>query len=351
MKVLYFATYYTKHYVRQDVIRRALSQIQDIEVVECVYNRKSVTRYIQALWKFVVLPKKDIDIIIVGFRGHEILPIMRLLTKKPIIFDAFISIYDTLCFDRKKYSSSSVIGRMAYWLDRYCCRTADGILLDTKAHINYFVNTFNIPKEKFFNVPVGADKKIFYPRNQVEKKSKFIVFYYGTALPLQGIATILEAAKILEYESNILFKLIGPIRKKFKDEINQLDLKNVEFVDWVPYQQLPEEIMKADVCLGGHFSSVNKARRVISGKTFQFLAMGKPVVVGRNRANEELLKDREDCLMVKMTDAGDLARAIMELKTNEALREQVSKRGYQKFLFIQKSIESSLRNLLFKHFK
>jgi len=347
MKVLYFATYYTRHYVRQNVIRRALRQIKGIEVVECVYNRRTIFRYFVALWKFIILPKKNIDVIMIGFRGHEIFPLIRLLTRKPIVFDAFISIYDTLCFDRKKYSSSSVIGRIAYWLDWYCCKKADKVILDTNVHINYFSKTFNISKEKFFRIFVGADQRIFYPR-MAKKQDSFVVFYYGTGLPLQGIKVILGAAKKLEDRQRIIFRLVGPIRKKFKHQIKQQNLKNIKFIDWVPYNKLPEEIAKADICLGGHFSSIEKAGRVIAGKTFQFLAMGKAVIVSWNPANNELLKDRENCLMVNMADADDLKRAILELAGDSILRKKIAIEGNSIFHIAQDQIITELQVTLNK---
>jgi glycosyltransferase involved in cell wall biosynthesis len=346
MKVLYFATYYARHYVRQDVIRRALRQIQDIEVVECVYNRRTIFRHFVALWKFIILSKRDIDVIIIGFRGHEIFPLIRLLTNKPIVFDAFISIYDTLCFDRKKYSSSSVIGGMAHWLDRYCCKKAEKVILDTNVHINYFSKTFKIPREKFSRVFVGADQKVFFPKNLETDSKKFEIFYYGTGLPLQGIDIILKAAKLLEHEPDIRFKIVGPIQKKLELLINQLDLNNVEFINWVPYKELSQEIAKADICLGGHFSSIDKAKRVISGKTFQFLAMKRPVIVGKNEATRELLRDKENCLMVNMGDAQDLARVIVELQTNNQLRNSIAEAGYQIYKFVQRDIKISLKKLL-----
>jgi hypothetical protein len=102
--------------------------------------------------------------VFVGFYGQPLLPIVKLLTRKPIIFDAFVSTYDTLCFDRKWFKPNSVGGRLAYWLDRYTCLLADKVLLDTKAHADYFVETFDLPREKLSVLYLGYDDSIFYPR-------------------------------------------------------------------------------------------------------------------------------------------------------------------------------------------
>ena len=60
-----------------------------------------------------------------------------------IIFDAFISVYDTLCFDRKKFRSNSIIGKFLKWYDSYLCNISDIVLVDTKTHKKYFEKEFN----------------------------------------------------------------------------------------------------------------------------------------------------------------------------------------------------------------
>ena len=120
---------------------------------------------------------------------------------------------------------------------------------------------------------------------------KFTIFWYGNSFPLQGVDNILKAAKKLEKYSNILLRLVGPIRQKHQKLITKINFKNVQFIDWVPYEKLPLEIAKADLCLGGHFSTVPKATRVVPGKVFQFLACGKPTLIALNEANNEIFNN------------------------------------------------------------
>jgi len=284
------------------------------------------------LAKFLL--KHDYDLVFIGFFGQPLVPVIKKLTNKPIIFDAFLSAYDTMCFDRKRFKSNSLGGKFFYWLDKHSCELADKILLDTHAHIDYFVNTFGLERNKFQRIFVGADDSIFYPRNMKRKDSTFKVFYYGTYRPLQGIEYIIKSAKKLESHNDIEFEIVGkgPERKKIDTLVQELNIKNIRFIDWVPYEKLPLEIAKADVCLGGHFSHIGKAKRVIAGKTFQFIAMKKPVIVGDNPANRELFEDRENALLVEMASEYTLADAILELKEDEGLREKIAKRGYRTFI-------------------
>ncbi len=353
IKVCYFSSYYIKDYTRTQVIINGLKK-NNVEVIECIDNSKSILRYPRAIIKFLKL-KDNFDLVIVGFRGHEIMPIIRKLTKKPIIFDAFLSSYDTMCFDRKKFKPNSFFGKFFFWLDKYDCTIADKVLLETKQHVDYFVKTFEININKFDSIYVGADEDMFFPQNK-EKSNKFIVFYYGTYRPLQGIEYIIKAAKLLEKDKDILFRLIGggkhydvdyynSIKKLTKD----LNIKNIEFVDWIPYKKIPEEISKADICLGGHFSNIDKASRVIAGKTFQFIAMKKPTIVGENKANKSIFLNRKNVYMCKIADEKSLAKAIVELKDNPKLKSNIANNGYRLFVekYSSKAIGKDLKEIIF----
>ena len=330
MKVL-FISGREATYTRNSVILKGL-KANGVEIIECTDSSKSyLLRYPKVLLQFILKMRDDFDIIFIGFLGQPLVPIIKKLSNKPIVFDAFLSTYDTMCYDRKKLKPNSVGGRFFYWLDKRSCELADKVLLDTNAHIDYFVNTFGLNRDKFQRLFVGADDSIFYPIDLDEDKTIFRVFYYGTYLPLQGIEYIIKAAKKLEAYKDIKFKIVGKGMeyKKIMKLVQKSDVNNIEFVDWIPYKELPLEIAKADVCLGGHFSKIDKAKRVISGKTYQFIAMKKPVIIGDNPANKELFEHRKNAMLVEMANADALADAILELKKNDGIREQIAESGYK----------------------
>jgi glycosyltransferase involved in cell wall biosynthesis len=76
---------------------------------------------------------------------------------------------------------------------------------------------------------------------------------------------------------------------------------------------------------------VPKAGRVISTKTFQFIAMRKPTIVGDNVATRELFVHGEHIYAVPMGDPIALAEAISELADTPALREHIAGGGYTLF--------------------
>ena len=304
LKVLYISTYFPD-YTRTETILNLFDKLK-IKYKSLLVGKSNYLKATYNLIKF----QKDYDLVFIAFRGQEIFPLIKLFTKKPIIFDAFISVYDTLCFDRKKIKPNSLFGKLLKKYDSWLCKKSDIVLVDTKAHSKYFKKEFNCKNIDYLYV--GCNKKLFKQISIKEKSKKFTVFWYGTSNPLQGVDIILKAAKILENQKEIEFKLVGPLRKKYPKLIEQLDLKNTEFVDYIPYKNLPLEINNADICLGGHFSKIDKAQRVIAGKTYQFLACNKDTMLGNNKANKELFQKTNKLDFIELDSASDLARKIIK---------------------------------------
>jgi len=339
-------------YIRNRLILKALKR--HFEVVEISSSLESfVLRNLSVLVRFIV-NRPQCDVIFVGFYGHPLMLWLPRFTRRPIVFDAYLSTYDTLCFDRRWFAPSSPGGRFAYWLDRHSCMSATRVLLDTKAHVGYFTRTFNLSSEGFEVLYVGSDEDVFYPR-QAASDGDFLVFYYGSFLPLQGIEHIVRAAKLLEGDPQIRFQIAGEGKKRREmvQLATGLGASNVEFPGWIPFRELPTAIAQASVCLGGHFSNSAKAQNVIASKTFQFLAMAKPTIVGDNPANRELLTHKKNAYMCPPADSAALAEAILELKRDEELRQRIGWEGYN--LFVNRcsveKIGQSLKEIIAKTYE
>ncbi|NTW15889.1 MAG: glycosyltransferase family 4 protein [Syntrophaceae bacterium] len=321
-------------YVRNAVMRKGFEK-NAVEIIDCSDTSESyLARFPKIILKVLSQRNAEFDCVFVGFFGQPLVPIIRKVIKKPIIFDAFLSAYDTMCFDRKRFKPTSPAGRFFYWLDKHSCEQADRIVLDTEAHIDYFSKTFSLPKNIFHRVFVGADESVFFPRKAERDDRRFRIFYYSSFLPLHGMEHVVQAARKLQVDKEIEFIVVGKGSeyKTVRSLAERIGVENVRFIDWVPYENLPLEIAKADICLGGHFSDIEKAKRVIAGKTFQFMAMKKPVIVGDCPANRELITHKENAFFVTMADADSLVDAILELRENITLREQIAEGGYKTFV-------------------
>lgn len=312
-------------YARTRVVLKAMEKI-GLSVFDCSYPHKNFVRYIAGFLKFLKYKSKS-DIILVGFLGQFLMPFVRLFTRKIIVYDAFISIYQTLALDRNSIGQKGMPASLARWIDRYSANLADHVILDTNQHLHYYVKEYGIPKEKMSRVLVGSDDSVMHPKSTVS--DTFTVHFHGEFQALHGAGYIIEAAKVLP---DVHFQLIGKGRQKEAclEKVKVLNLQNITFIESVSYEQLAVHINHADVCLG-IFGNTEKTQMVIPHKVYESLACKKPLITADTPAARELLTDGENCLLIKAADPSALADAIVKLKENNALRETIANGGYALF--------------------
>jgi glycosyltransferase involved in cell wall biosynthesis len=299
-------------YPRNQSVLRALMPLGTVYATYPHGGRLSLN-LAQLMGRLLVAPMRRWDVCFIGFYGQPLVLATRLRWHGPLVFDAFLSTYDTYCFDRKVFAPDSPIGRIAFWLDKRSCELADIVVLDTWAHLRYFRDTFAIPADKMRVLYAGCDETLFCPRH-LPAEDPPIVLFYGTFLPLHGIEVIVRAAHILRGE-NVRFRIVGHGRNEqaIRSLTTRFSVENIEFLPPVAFGELPELIAHSTICLGGHFGASEKAGRVIGAKTFQCMAMSKPTIVGDNSANRELFTHGRDAWMVKMNDPDALAEGVRSL--------------------------------------
>jgi glycosyltransferase involved in cell wall biosynthesis len=222
-----------------------------------------------------------------------------------------------------------------HFYERSILLASDLVLTDTEIHRQYFYELLGTPLEKIVAIPLGADEDLFRSTVSTSPTGSdfFEALYFGSFLPLHGMDVILRAASKLR-DKPIHFTLIGGNRQDlsgFHRMLNQFELKNVTYIDWVESEELPRYIARADLGLGGPFGITGQAGRVITGKTFQFLAMAKPVVVGLYKGNDNGFEDKVNCLLVPRGDEQALANAILwAFEHGENLR-RIGQLGYELF--------------------
>lgn len=318
-RILYIATK-NSDYLRLTQELRILRENGN-EVTEIVSSSKSYPkRVLYVFRKLIGVRMKNYDMSFVSFAPQLIIPFFgRKLRKKPVITDFFISMYDTLCCDRKKFRPGSLMGRILHRIDKKTLAMSDKAVCDTNAHGEYFCREFDFPQSEMTTLYLEADSGIYYPRKAAENKD-FTVLYFGSILPLQGVSVILDAIDLLKNEQGIRFIFVGPLGKN-----NVRKGENItEYIQWLPQEELAEKIAQADLCLAGHFSSdIMKAKRTIPGKAYIYRAMNKPMILGDNKATHELYsEDQEGIYFVKMGDPRALADLILRIRNEKGAENE-----------------------------
>ena len=217
---------------------------------------------------------------------------------------------------------------MMRWLERSILRNADLILTDTSAHIDFYADQFGLSRANLLALPVGALEIAETSGQAVQPhpQSPFSVLFYGSMLPLHGIDTIVAAAARLT-DLPIRFDFVGGSQKQAQN-LHQLcrqhGITHYTYRRWVPLEDLVKsDIPHADLCLGGPFGGTPQARRVVTSKTSQALALGKATVIRATDADLGFI-DKHNCLLVAQADPAALAQA---LRWAYAQRDELSKIG------------------------
>ncbi len=311
MKKVCFFGIYDPGYSRNRVLRHAFEK-NGFVVVECRVDPKresGVKKYYALVKEFRKINEEKFEHVIVCFPGHSVVWLARILFGKRIIFDAFLSLYDSNVLDRKLYSSSSPRAYYDWMLDWSACKLSRKILLDTFEHITFFEKNFFVPREKMIRFLISADEEVFFPIDS-PITSPFTIHFHGMFIPLQGIKYILDAANLLK-DKELIFTFVG-VGQEYKSMVayaEKLGLKNVQFVGKVPMESIPDYISKASVCLG-IFGETDKTKRVIPNKVYECAAMGKPIITADTPAIREIFTDNENVLLCSLRDSRSLASAI-----------------------------------------
>lgn len=316
-KVLFITTKNLDYLRNTQEIEELQKIASDVKVLGS-YSKNYFVRVLTVYWGILTTGMKAFDSVFIGFSPQLVIPVwFWKFRKNEVYIDFFISMYDTFVMDRKKFAPNSIVAKVFRILDSFTLKKAHHVIVDTKAHGNYFVEDFGVDEGKIEVMYLKADTSIFYPR-EIEKRSniqgKFEVLYFGSVLPLQGVEVVIEAAKNLVSEKEIHFTIIGPI----KDKMEKFESETIEYIDWLSQPDLATYIAMSDLCLAGHFNAeIAKAKRTIPGKAYIYEAVNKPMILGDNAATHELYQEDDRHYFVEMGNASALAEKIKGIKNSK----------------------------------
>jgi len=216
-------------------------------------------------------------------------------------------------------------------------RRADRIVSATDG-INEFLREYGIEPRRVITVKSGVgDNFIFGHSNGVRKKfgwkEKFLVTYSGTLGLVRPLETIVEAARGLAQEKDIHFVFVGDGQKKA--ELEKLTahyrLDNVSFTGLQPLEYIPFFLRASDVlieCL----KDVEVAKMAVPSKVFEYMASGKPIVLGcPDGEASALLNNAGGALTYHSSDADELSELILRLRSGKIDGERLGQ-GYHEYI-------------------
>ena len=324
VRVCFVLAYRAPDYIRGRSLCAALEGMHGVELSLAINHSKDFRRYWESIQNLIRIKRSsDPDIYILGFRGHEMAWLVYFLTRgKPFVFDAMMSPYAAMVEEGKIGIAGRLLAPVWKVYEKMLLRRASAVLTDTALHARYYTETFGIPERNLVILPVGAIEHGGTSQASAPNApaKTFKILFYGSFLPLHGLDVILDAAVLLN-DLPLEFRFIGgnaTQARLLQNACAKRGIRNYVHARWVPMDRLiTKEIPCADLCLGGPFGGTRQARRVVTGKSSQCLALGKATVIGRIDEDYGFI-DKVNCLLVDQGDAESLATAIRWAHTNRA---------------------------------
>lgn len=255
------------------------------------------------------------------------------LRHKPAIFsiqDVYPDVGVTLGVFRHKPIIKGVAS-----LERFCLKHSDVVQIISDS-FRPGLRALGVPDSKMVLVNNWVDTKLIQPLSKENTFSRefhlagcFVVLYAGNIGLSQGLEHVLTAARQLIDHHDIRFVFVGDGagHGKLVAEAEQRRLSNVQFLPFQSRSRLSEVLATADVSL------VMLRRGIGAGslpsKMFSILASGRPILASVDEGCEtwELVKRAKAGICVPPEDPSELAKAILALKQDQNLRENLGRNG------------------------
>ena len=218
---------------------------------------------------------------------------------------------------------------------------------------------YRFPTKEVYWLPNGVDLTFYNPakiQSNWRKENNFnssdkLFLYAGIIGHAQGLEVILKAAKILGTNENLHFLILGsgPCKKELVQEAENLNLKNLHFLETVDKQKMPEIIKAIDVALIP-LKKLDLFKGAIPSKIFENLAMKVPLILGVEGEAKNLFIDEGDAgLFYEPENEKAMALAIQKVLEDPELITQMGENG-RKYV-MQKFNRNSLAESFFEKLK
>ena len=178
-------------------------------------------------------------------------------------------------------------------------------------------------------IPNGVDSAHFSP--SVSPIDEFVdgklnILFVGRLEKRKGLDYLLEAYKQVKREiPNSRLIIAGPgirLRHKYEKRVMRNGLKDVVFIGYAAYRELPRYYKTADIVC-----SPATGRESFGIVLLEAMASGTPVVASDIEGYNSVLTHGVEGILVPPKNAEKLAQALISLSTDESLRQQMGAKG------------------------
>ena len=328
--------------------RAAFSTIRIVRLRTLRFGRASLVRqaldhlvfYLGALWHLARLPAQDVLLALttppwigwVGWVHKGLHPGAKLVIWTMDAYPEAIERFGAI-------RPESLVSRVARGVSKGLLTRADAVVALDDAMKSLLTSHYALDQagppvtvipnwEPAANYPIDGEVERWTPPLGIEVDELFTVLYMGNAGRAHDFATVLKAAHQLRDEKvAFLFVGGGPQWNSLKQAKDELDLRNLHLVDYVPEDSIAPVMAGADC---GLIVMRDDALGVISpSKLHGYLATGLPVIyVGPKGGNVDEAIQRYGCgISLRIGDVAGLADFIHLIRSDPERRESLGDRA------------------------
>lgn len=236
-------------------------------------------------------------------------------------------------------SRSNPVMKVFYCIERWMYEHADQLVFTILGAFQYLqdkgwtTNTGGkIDLSRVHYINNGVDLEQFdkdrdnYPRNDADlnRKDIFKVIYLGSISFANHVQMLIDAAALLQNDANYHFFIYGngPQRDELEQYVVDKGIKNVHFKEKrIPLCECAWVVSQATVNIMTYEYGFGYMG-VSSGKMFQYLAAGKPIVCNINIAYDNVIKDDELGVAEDISTPEAFAQAIRDCAEQPSYKYQ-----------------------------
>lgn len=215
-----------------------------------------------------------------------------------------------------------------FWFEKLAVFGADAFIAPTTFAGELSKKLFKVKNKKIQTIHHGLDLAQFENKTPKQFESGLIL-YVGTLIRKKGVLELPEIFhKVHSQFPEAKLLLIGSDAADVKTnsastwqlmqkQFNAADLKNIEYLGKMAYNEVRDYIQKANVCIFPTFAET------LGMVTIEAMAMQKAVVNSNIGWAQELIIDGESGYLVHPSNHDLYAQRIVELLQNNALCQQI----------------------------
>jgi len=219
--------------------------------------------------------------------------------------------------------------KMAYGLESFLYRKSDKIIVNSEEFIPYMVSK-RIPREKISFIPNSLTESEL--NQQVvrlgSESNEIRVLYAGNVGLAQDLDTLIDIAKVLSYNPEIKFEVIGYgfMMKDIKQRVVDLGLDNIVITSALSRKETMLRVRRADMVFVALKDS-DVFKTVLPGKIVDYMGSGKAIVANVAGYPADTIRKANCGLVSEDGNVDELCDFILELADSAQLRERLGANG------------------------